>query len=135
MKDTLAPGLETRRRFTIDAPRTTDHMGEALRVYATPELVRDIERTCRSFLLEHSDEGEDSVGMRVELDHLAATLLGMSVEIVARVTAVDGRQVTFAFEANDDMEPIAKGTHKRFVVDKGRLLQRLQAKADKVKAA
>jgi fluoroacetyl-CoA thioesterase len=134
MKDTLVPGLETRRRFTIDKPRTVDHLGEALRVYATPELVHDIEITCRDFLMEHADEGEDSVGIRVELDHTGATLLGMTVEIAAKVTAVDGRQVTFEVSAKDDVEPVANAIHKRFVVDKARLLGRLEAKAEKAKA-
>ena len=56
-------------------------MGEKARVYATPMLVRDIEIACRDLLLEHLDAGEDSVGTRVELDHLAATLMGMKVEL------------------------------------------------------
>ncbi len=62
MKDTLKPGLTATRRITIDKPRTIDFLGENLRVYATPELVRDFEIACREFLLAHCDPGEDSVG-------------------------------------------------------------------------
>jgi fluoroacetyl-CoA thioesterase len=131
MKDTLAPGLETSRRITVDKPRTIDFMGEALRVYATPELIRDIEHTCLDFLLEYVDDGEDSVGTRVEIDHTGATLLGMNVEIAARVLAVDGRQITFEVSATDDVEPVAKGIHKRFVVGTEQLRKRLEAKAAK----
>ena len=76
MKPTLQPGLEAQARFDVDRERTIDFMGEAARVYATPMLVRDIEMTCRNLLLAHLDAGEDSVGTRVEIDHIGATLLG-----------------------------------------------------------
>ncbi len=66
MKSSLASGLTTTRRITVDRSRTIGFMGEGGRVYATPELVRDVEVTCRNLLLEHLDEGEDSVGTRVE---------------------------------------------------------------------
>lgn len=133
MKDTLAPGLGTSRRITVDKPRTIDFMGETLRVYATPELIRDIEHTCRDFLLDYVDAGEDSVGTRVEIDHIGATLLGMNVDIAVRVSAIDGRQVAFEVSAKDDVEPVAKGSHKRFVVTTAQLQKRLEAKADKAK--
>ena len=101
MKDTLVVGAGCTRRIVIDKARTIDFMGEEGRVYATPELVRDIEMTCRDFLLEHCDAGEDSVGTRVELDHMAATLLGMWVEITISVAEVKGRAVSFAITARD----------------------------------
>jgi fluoroacetyl-CoA thioesterase len=78
MKYTLTTGLSTTARYTIDKGRTISFMGEEGRVYATPELVRDVENTCRDFLLEHLDPGEDSVGTRVELDHIAATPIGIN---------------------------------------------------------
>jgi predicted thioesterase len=132
MKDTLKPGLSTTNRVTIDAARTIDFMGDEGRVYATPELVRDIENTCRNLLLAHSDAGEDSVGTRIEVDHIAATLLGMWVEITATVAEVEGRRVTFEISARDNVEEVARGKHARFVVDTAKTLQRLKGKAEKV---
>ncbi len=67
---------------------------ESTRVYATPELVRDIEDTCRDMMLEHLDEGQDTVGTRVELDHTGASLLGMTVDITATIASFNGRMVT-----------------------------------------
>ena len=64
----MQAGIAAKRKYRIDRERTIDFMGEAARVYATPMLVRDIEVTCREFLLEHLDAGEDSVGARVEID-------------------------------------------------------------------
>jgi len=131
MKDTLVSGLQSTRKITIDKDRTIDFMGEALRVYATPELVRDIEVTCRDLLLEHLDAGEDSVGTRVEIDHTGATLLGMNVTIDVAISKLDGRLATFEVVACDDHEEVAKATHMRFIVETAKLESRLKAKAAK----
>ncbi|HLF01460.1 MAG TPA: hypothetical protein VI547_05760 [Anaerolineales bacterium] len=133
MKDTLKAGLSTTARITVDKSRTIDFMGDEGRVYATPELVRDIENTCRNLLLEHTDAGEDSVGTRIEVDHLAATLLGMWVEITATVAGVEGRRVAFEIAARDNVEEVARGKHARFVVDTAKTLERLKGKAEKVR--
>ena len=134
MKGSLVAGLSTVRELTVDRERTIGFMGEAARVYATPMMVRDIEMTCRELLLEHLDAGEDSVGTRVEIDHLAATLLGMKVRIEAKVTEVKGRAVTFEVSAHDGIDAIARCKHGRFVVDLKKTEERLAAKAQKVKA-
>jgi predicted thioesterase len=135
MKITLQAGLTANNRFEVDRGRTIDFMGEAARVYATPMLVRDIEMTCRNLLLQHLDEGEDSVGTRVEIDHIGATLLGMMVELSVRVAEVNGRSVVFEVEGRDTVEPIVRGRHSRFVVDIAKTQQRLAAKAEKARTA
>ncbi|HEX6361913.1 MAG TPA: hotdog domain-containing protein [Albitalea sp.] len=131
MKPTLAPGVTGTQTFEVDRSRTIDFMGDKARVYATPMLVRDIEDTSRKLLLEHLDAGEDSVGTRVEIDHLAATLLGMAVTITVRVVEVNGRAVTLEVEGRDTVEPICRGRHARFVVDVATTEKRLAAKAAK----
>ena len=135
MKNSLSPGLTTTRTVTVDRDRTIGFMGEGARVYATPMLVRDIELTCRDFLLEHLDPGEDSVGTRVEIDHLAATLLGMEVTLTATVAEVNGRAVVFDVTGRDPLDQICRCRHARFVVDVEKTRARLQAKADKAKSA
>ena len=134
MKDTLQQGLTTTRRIDIDRARTIDFMGEEGRVYATPALLEDIEVTCRNLLLEHLDPGEDSVGTRVELDHMAATLEGMWVEITATVAVLEGRATTFEVTARDALDDVARGRHNRFIVDVEKTKARLAAKAAKAKA-
>jgi predicted thioesterase len=135
MKDSLRPGISRTNRVTIDKDRTIGFMGEEGRVYATPRLVHDIEHTCRDLLLEHCDPNEDSVGISVSINHLAPTLPGMTVEITATVSAVEGRKITLEIAAKDNLEPIGAGTHSRFVVDKGKTLERLKAKAAKYAAS
>lgn len=131
MKDSLVSGISKTARVTVDKPRTIDFMGEDCRVYATPELVRDIEMTCRDLILEHCDEGEDSVGTRVAIDHLAPTVLGMWAEITVSVSEVKGRAVSFEINGRDAADDIVRGTHNRFVVDVAKTAERLKAKASK----
>ena len=129
MKPSLQPGVSLTRRIAIDRDRTIGFMGEDARVYATPSMVMDIERTCRELILEHADAGEDSVGMEVAIKHLAPTLMGMTVEITVRVATVEGRKVTFEVAAKDDLDAISAGSHTRFVVDKAKTFERIKAKA------
>jgi predicted thioesterase len=131
MKETLKPGVSDTVAIAVDRGRTIDFMGERARVYATPMLVRDVEHACRDLLLRHLDPGEDSVGTRIELDHTAATLAGMTVRLSIVVVAVDGRLVTFDFEGNDGVDSICRGRHQRFVVDIEKTEARLAAKAQK----
>lgn len=132
MKPSLQAGLTSTVKFEVTRERTIDFMGENARVYATPMLVRDIEIACRELLLPHLDAGEDSVGTRVAIDHIGATLMGMAVSLTVRVASVEGRAVVFEVEGSDSVEPIVRGTHSRFVVDVAKTAQRLAAKAAKV---
>src|SRR5262245_14947005 len=116
MKPSLQAGLTSVKRISIDRDRTISFMGEDARVYATPRLLGDIEITCRELILQHADPGEDSVGTEVAMKHLAPTLVGSTVEIAVRITAVDGRKVTFDVSATDELDTVSAGTHGRFVV-------------------
>lgn len=131
MKPTLTAGLSTSRSIVVDRERTIDFMGENARVYATPMLVRDIELTARELLLGHLDAGEDSVDTRIELDHLAATLLGQTVELKITVVELNGRAVVLDVEGHDGVDAICRGRHHRFIVDVAKTEQRLAAKARK----
>ena len=131
MSDTLKAGLSATRRIDIDRDRTISFMGDDCRVYATPKLLYDVEFACRDLLLEHIEPGKDSVGTRVELDHVGATLMGMWVEISVTLTEVNGGAVSFDFSARDAVEEIARGKHNRFIVGIEKTAQRLKAKLAK----
>ncbi|MED5395169.1 MAG: LysR family transcriptional regulator, partial [Pseudomonadota bacterium] len=91
----------------------------------------DIEQHCRDLILQHLDQAEDTVGVRVELDHMGATLLGMAVDMSATVIEVQGRRITLQVEASDSLETVAKATHVRFVIDVAKQAQRIEEKAAK----
>jgi fluoroacetyl-CoA thioesterase len=131
MKSSLAPGLSVRKELVVDEARCIGFMGKDGMVYATPRMVSDVEYACRDFLLQHLDAGEDSVGAHVSIDHLAATPLGLKVEISARVVEVDRRKVTFEFAVHDPVEQVGRGKHVRFVVESAKTRERLAAKRAK----
>jgi fluoroacetyl-CoA thioesterase len=131
MKASLAVGLSTRRELAVDESRCIGFMGKEGMVYATPRMVSDVEYTCRDFLLEHLDPGEDSVGAHVSIDHLAATPLGLKVTIDIKIVELDRRRVTFEFSVQDPIEQCGRGRHVRFVVDTAKSRERLAAKRAK----
>jgi len=131
MSAILQAGLTATRRVEVDAARTISFMGDDCRVYSTPNLLYDIEMACRDLLLAHIEPGKDSVGTRVELDHVGATLLGMWVEITVTLSSVNGSAVVFDFTARDALEEVARGKHSRFIVGIEKTAQRLKAKLAK----
>jgi fluoroacetyl-CoA thioesterase len=131
MKPSLQNGIAAQRPFPVNRDSTIGFMGEDARVYATPMLVRDIEITCRELLLEHLESGEDSVGTRVEIEHLAPTLEGAVVTIEAKLVELKGRAATFEVQAFEKAELICRGRHGRFIVNVDQTRQRLLAKRAK----
>ena len=131
MKSSLKAGLETAKSIIVDEARCIGFMGKEGMVYATPRMVSDVEYACRDFLLAHLDPGEDSVGAHVSIDHLAATPLGLTVKIEARIVELDRRKVTFEFSVHDPVEQVGRGTHVRFVVETAKTRERLAAKRAK----
>jgi fluoroacetyl-CoA thioesterase len=131
MKSTLQVGLVSTKRLTVDEDRCIGFMGKEGMVYATPRMVLDVEYACRELLLEHLDEGEDSVGAHVSIDHLAATPLGLEVTIDAKLVEIEKRRVTFEFSVRDPIEECGRGKHVRFVADKAKSFERIKAKRAK----
>jgi fluoroacetyl-CoA thioesterase len=131
MKASLKPGLEAKKTVTVDEARCIGFMGKEGMVYATPRMVSDVEYTCRDFLLEHLDPGEDSVGAHVSIDHLAATPLGLQVTVEAKVVEIDRRKVVFSFSVKDPIEEVGRGKHVRFVVETAKTRERLAQKRAK----
>ena len=132
MKDSLTAGVTTTQKIAIDRDRTIGFMGDEGRVYSTPSMVRDIEYTCHELLNEHLDDGENSVGTHVSVDHIGATVEGDEVEVSVTITAVEGRAVSFEATVKDSLEEVGRGVHNRFVVDVQKTYERLTEKRKKV---
>ena len=131
MKSSLKKDLAFSRSVVVDESRVIGFMGKEGAVYATPRMVSDVEHTCRDMLLEHLEEGEDSVGVHVSIDHLAPTPMGLAVSIEVRIVELDRRKITWEFSVKDPVEEVGRGTHVRFVVEKAKTRERLAAKRAK----
>lgn len=125
MKPTLTAGLERSERILVDDSRVVTFMGVALRVYATPAMVADVEYTALRLLQAHLDEGESSVGVHIALDHLAPTPLGETVDVRVVLRSVEGRRVSFDAVVRDAVTMVGRGHHVRSVVELQRHARRL----------
>lgn len=100
-------------------------------VFATPFLGAFMERVSAELMDKQLQPGEQSVGVTMNLKHLAATPLGMEVRIVTKVAAVEGRKLTFELEAFDAVEKIGEASHERFVIVAEKFNARVAEKAKK----
>ena len=101
---------------------------EGTRVLSTPHMIGFMEMTCRNAVLPLLDAGHDTVGTHVNVAHLAASPIGMSVTFTAEVIRVDGRRVEFRVEARDEKEKIGEGTHERAIINIAKFATRLAQK-------
>ncbi len=116
MKQNPKVGTTGELRFVADQKHATSLTEDGPAVLSTPWLIWFLEHAARDALPPFLDDNEGSVGIHVDLQHLAATPLGQEVVCTARVIHVDGTLISFQFEAHDEDELIARGTHKRKVV-------------------
>src|SRR3972149_2611457 len=125
----IKPGATAEVSTTVTPDRTADAMGnKGVLVLATPFLVGLLESASHAVLAPHLPPGAGSVGTMVEMKHLAATPVGMTVRARATLLETDGKRFLFGVEAWDDAEKVAEGRHERFLVPD---LQKLVARAMK----
>jgi len=138
MSDPTPPfpiGLTGEARVQVGPELTARHLGSgAVAVFATPEMVRLMERAAVQALVDHLAPGQQSVGTLVNVRHLAPTPLGATVTARAELIAVDGRRLTFRVTAHDGQETIGDGTHERALIDLARFESKAKAKAEATKA-
>jgi predicted thioesterase len=132
----LEVGLKHVATVTVTDDMTPAHLrSEPLRVLSTPDMIRLIERTAIEAVQPYLAPGQATVGTRVDVAHLAGTLVGMTVTITVELTAIDRRKLSFRVEVRDELDEAGKGTHERFIVDGTQRLPRLQEKLNRWKAA
>jgi fluoroacetyl-CoA thioesterase len=123
------PGMQREEVFRVEEAHTARQVGSgSSRVLATPWMIGFMERNAHRLLSEKLPEGQSSVGVFIEVRHLAPTPVGSRLRVVARVVAVDGLKVSFDVEAYDELEQVGVGSHERFVIETERFLQRVEKK-------
>jgi fluoroacetyl-CoA thioesterase len=129
MKSIPKVGTANTVTFTVQPEHTIEFAGDGMpAVLSTPTLIQILERTARQSLLEFLEEGERSVGIEVEIRHLAPAPVGSSVTCATRVVRADGREIIFHVEARDAHEVLARGAHKRQIIRVERFARRVNEK-------
>jgi fluoroacetyl-CoA thioesterase len=133
----LKPGLRHTQTLRVDAGLTVPAVSPAFTgftdmppVFATAFLVGFVEWTCVEALRPYLPAGARTVGVHVDLSHIAATPVGMQVSADVELIAVQGRQLRFRVLCRDDADLICEGHHDRALVDFERFMARMQSKRD-----
>ena len=125
----IEPGLTNEITHIVAESDTATVYGSGLApVLSTPHLVALMEGAAQTALTPYLEPGQSSVGVHVDIRHLAATPVGMSVRVCAKVTEVLLPRVCFRVEAWDDVEKIGEGKHERFIIDCARFMARVTRK-------
>lgn len=126
-------GLAVEMTARVRPDETAIHLGSGgLRVFATPAMVRFVERSCYQLLEAHLPEGQTTVGVEVHIWHLAPTPVGKAVHLRAEVVSVQEKRVRFRVEVRDDTELVGRAEHTRAIIDVDRFLARVRSKAEQL---
>jgi fluoroacetyl-CoA thioesterase len=139
MKATLKPGLTHHLTYKVAEEKTVPYtypespiIAGMPKVFATGFMIVLMEWVCTELAAQHLDPGEGSVGVYVDVSHLAATPPGMTVTAEAECVEVAGPRLAFKVRAHDDIDLIGEGRHERFVVNWDKFNARVAEKAAKL---
>lgn len=127
MKPGLAIGMESTVETVVTEDMQAGFFGGVVHpAYGTMHMIAHMELAGRQVILPYLEDGEEAVGYTVNIKHLSPTPVGMKVRATARVIAIEGREVTFAVEAYNELGyKIGEGTHSCMFLRKDRLHGRL----------
>src|SRR5580704_16091650 len=125
----VTPGLAGTAEIVVGPEHTAPFVGSGrIAVLATPVMINLFEAAALAAVEHLLPVGHQSLGIKLDVSHTAATPIGLRVTATAEVLHVEGRTVTFRVEARDEFEPIGGGTHQRVVVSVARFDERVQRK-------
>lgn len=138
MRQDLKPGHSFEFKFKVPGSKTVPHLyPESEEFQAMPEVLATgfmvglIEWACIRAINPFLDwPGEQTVGIDVRLNHLAATPPGLTVTVTGRLDKIEGRKLTFSIAAHDGVDLITEGSHERFVIDAAKFSAKAAAKAE-----
>ena len=113
----------------VTIEKTAENVGSGLLpVYATPAMIALMEKCASECVAPYIEEGKSSVGTSLQVKHLAASPVGITITCTATLTEIDGRRLAFSLPVSDEKGPISEGTHERFVIDVERFMAKCQSK-------
>jgi fluoroacetyl-CoA thioesterase len=139
MKDSLKPGMTFEFRYKVPENKTVPHLypempeGQVMpKVFATGYLVGLFEFSCIKFVNPHIEWPEEqTVGIGINISHLAATPPGFVITVSGKLEKVEGKKLVFSLSAHDGADKISEGTHERFVINAEKFDAGIKAKIAK----
>lgn len=129
MDFSLKPGMTAQVEKIVTEDDTAVKFGSGgVKVFATPMMIALMENAALSSVDPHLPEGYATVGLSLNVKHIAATPVGMKVHAKAELTGIEGKRLTFKVEAFDEREKIGEGAHERYIIELSRFLERTATK-------
>lgn len=140
MNDVLQPGFEFEMSYLVPDNKTVPHIYPEFPeaqvmpdVFATGFLVGLFEFACIQAINPYLDwPREQTVGIRIDIDHTAATPPGFTITVKGQIERVEGKKLTFSLVAHDGVDQISKGTHQRFIINADKFNAQIEKKAGSV---
>jgi fluoroacetyl-CoA thioesterase len=140
MKSSLKIGLKYEHKFILPHNKTvadlypeSPEFVEMPAVFATGFMVGFVEWACIMLLKPYLEQGEQSLGIDVNLNHTAATPMGFEIKSLTKLIKIDGNRLDFKIKTYDNFDLISAGTHSRFVINRKRFDKSLTKKQHKLK--
>lgn len=122
-------GIKGRAELTVKYENTAASVGSGLlEVLSTPDMIGLMENAAQASVLPFLEDGQGTVGIRMEVDHLAAVPIGETVWAESELTAVEGKMLTFRVAAFSRVEKLGEGVHRRCIIASDRFLAKMQEK-------
>lgn len=128
----LKTGIKGHQELVVTQELTAKNMGSGVMdVFATPAMLALMEKTAFTSVAEYLNEGCDSVGTKVDIEHVASSPVGMKITCDSELIEIEGRKLVFKVEAYDEKGLIGKGTHERFIVENKKFQEKTDNKLAK----
>lgn len=122
-------GIKGRQDEIVTEELTASHIGSgAVRVFATPMMISLMEKTCQRSVVPYLEEGQETVGTKVDIEHVSSTPIGMKVWCESELIDIDRRRLVFKVAAYDEKGLIGEGRHERFIIDIARFKEKTESK-------
>ena len=129
LSDLITPGMIREETFLVEEQHTAYHIGSGdEKVLGTPWMISFMERVSNRLIAAHLPEGQMSVGVHVDVRHLAATPMNIEIRVRSEVLEVVKNRVKLSIDAWDSQDKIGEGTHLRAIVDKQRFMSNVLTK-------
>ncbi len=112
----------------VDESMSIDFLGSDVMVLSTPSMVNAIEMVCRDMVKPYLDSNHDTVGIMVNIKHLAPTPVGMDIRIIAMLVNVNGKRLEFKAEVYDDVEKVGEAIHERYIINRTAFTYKIKEK-------
>ncbi|MCR5665672.1 MAG: thioesterase family protein [Eubacterium sp.] len=127
----METGIKGTQELVVSQQTSAKSVGSGLLdVFATPSMIALMEKTASESVQPYLEDGQGTVGTKINISHVAATPLGMKVTCTTELVEIDRRKLVFKVEAHDEAGLIGEGTHERFIIQSEPFQQKADAKKD-----